>query len=362
MIRKINKRTVDVMQVGESVTDTEIKGFNVRMLPSGKRTYGLAYRHNGKSRWLAIGIHGAITPDQARQLAKKHAGEIAAGRDPQQERETARARVALTVAALADEWLARAVRGKLRTARAIELIIDRHIRPTIGALSALDIKRGDIIRMLDKVEAESGAPMADRVLAWTSRIFSWSAVRNDAVRTPITRGMRRSSVTARARTRVLSDIEVRALWRATDGGGPYDAAVRFALCTAARRNEIAGLHRSELDELGTTWVLPAARSKNGRPFALPLSDLAQDILAARPAAGFVFGPRDKPLSGFARHKALLDAAMVDELRRRSHGRAVTLGVPRPAADVPIAAVARGRARRSCRALPQPCARHHSRDL
>jgi hypothetical protein len=59
------------------LADTEVKGFVVRPLPSGVSTYGLRYRAAGKQRWLALGIHGRVTPDKARRLAKKRIGEVA---------------------------------------------------------------------------------------------------------------------------------------------------------------------------------------------------------------------------------------------------------------------------------------------
>ena len=88
---KIKKATVDALQKGEVLADSEVKGFVARRLPSGVVTYGLRYRVAGRQRWLALGVHGRITSDKARKLAKQRAGEVAADRDPAQERQVARA-------------------------------------------------------------------------------------------------------------------------------------------------------------------------------------------------------------------------------------------------------------------------------
>ena len=87
MPANITKRTVDALENG-ILADTEIKGFVVRRLDSGAATYGFRYRDKttGKQRWVGLGLHGSITADEARVLAKKRAGEVADARDPVGER------------------------------------------------------------------------------------------------------------------------------------------------------------------------------------------------------------------------------------------------------------------------------------
>src|SRR4051794_26249711 len=122
MQAKITKRTVDALASG-ILADTEIKGFVARRLDSGAATYGFRYRDKttGKQRWIALGLHGAITADEARGLAKKRAGEVADARDPAAEQEESRAEAkraktadANTVDAILDKFEAR-YSSKLRS-------------------------------------------------------------------------------------------------------------------------------------------------------------------------------------------------------------------------------------------------------
>src|SRR6516225_2192899 len=94
MREKISKRTIDALPRGSILADTEVKGFTARRLPSGVLSYGFRYRDKttGRARWLALGLHGNITPDEARALAKKHAGAVASERDPAAERKIQRAK------------------------------------------------------------------------------------------------------------------------------------------------------------------------------------------------------------------------------------------------------------------------------
>ena len=132
---KITKTAVDGLKPGDTLADTEVKGFVARRLPSGVVTYGLRYRVGGKQRWLALGLHGRITPDKARQLAKKRTGEVADARDPAGEREAERAKAeedsANTVDALLDSFVKRYIRAKdLRSGDGIERLFARCVRPT----------------------------------------------------------------------------------------------------------------------------------------------------------------------------------------------------------------------------------------
>lgn len=74
------------------VWDTEIKGFFLRVFPSGKMTYALHYRHEGLARDYTIDAHGKITATVAREIAKDKSGEVARGKDIQAEKKAARRR------------------------------------------------------------------------------------------------------------------------------------------------------------------------------------------------------------------------------------------------------------------------------
>src|SRR5258708_1914137 len=132
---KSTKREVDSLAPGSIIADEEVRGFVARKLPSGAVTYGFRYRDkkSGRQRWIGLGLHGSITPDQARNLAKKRAGEVADARDPAAERELARAEaaraklaVANTVNVVLDSFLREYVRGSdaLRSADQIEPALD----------------------------------------------------------------------------------------------------------------------------------------------------------------------------------------------------------------------------------------------
>lgn len=89
--------------------------------------------------------------------------------------------------------------------------------------------------------------MAQTALAFLSKLFNWHASKDDDFVTPIRRGMGRTKTKETARDRVLSDDELRAIWRAAEATeGPFGRFIRFTLLTAARRSEAADMVREEL--------------------------------------------------------------------------------------------------------------------
>lgn len=321
---KISKTRVDRLEPGQILYDTEIKGFVARALKSGKVSYGYRYRNRGgASKWLGLGLHGSITAEKARELAKKRAGEVADSRDPVAEQEEAREAAAKakrteinTVDTILDAFVKRHA-SKLRSADQIEGALDRHVRPAIGSKSIYDLKRSEVVTMLDKVEDEAGPVMADRVLAHIRKAFNWQAARDDEFKSPIVRGMSRTKPKERARKRILADDEIRDIWKALEKVNEpacYPAFVKSLLLCATRRNESADMSGAELD--GDLWVIPGSRYKNKLDHVIPLSEQARALIGEKPEgfkgnAWFVFSTTAgaKPFSGFSKAKKLLDAAI-----------------------------------------------------
>ena len=87
--KRINKSGVDALkpQTTRFVSwDTEIPGFGVRVYPTGQKVYLLKYRVGGgrsaRIRWALIGRHGSVTPDQARDIARRWAALLRDGSGP----------------------------------------------------------------------------------------------------------------------------------------------------------------------------------------------------------------------------------------------------------------------------------------
>jgi integrase len=302
--------------------DEETPGLALRVSHQKKSWTYLYTGANGKRRRLTIGTYPATSLASIRSKVDLLRSEIEAGIDP-------KPLAPDTLKAICEEYVAR--EGKrLRTAHYREQQLNRLIYPAFGHRPINDIKRSEIVRWMDQIEDENGPVMADRTLAILRKIMNWHAARSDEFRSPIVRGMARTSSTERARDRILTDDELRSIWEATEGQGVYGALVQFILLTAARRSEAAEMKWPELD--GRTWTLPAARNKTKVDLLRPLSKAALALLPAKECE-LVWAINGKPLNMFSLRKQALDVASgvsgwtLHDCRRTARSLMSRAGVP-----------------------------------
>jgi integrase len=308
---KITKSAVDRMRPGAILADSNPIGFVARKLPSGSITYGYRYRdsQSGRQKWIGLGIHGELTPDQARRKALKVAGEVKDGREPASAAATAAKRrraLGVTVDRLLDDFLARYARPNLRSADQIAHSF-ADVRSRLGSRSIYDVKRSDIIAVLDVIEDRGAPVMADRTLAHLRKAFNWWASRDENFSPPLVRGMARTK--PRALDRVLSDQEIRDLWRALDAAKVpklFPALVRTLLLTCQRRDEVSRMAWHEID--GDIWTIGPERYKTKQPNIVPLTKTVRELLGESKKSGFVFSSDGgaHAISGFSKAKGALD--------------------------------------------------------
>jgi integrase len=204
----------------------------------------------------------------------------------------------------------------------------------LGPRPIAEIKRTEIIRLLDQIEDDNGPAAADNALAVIGRVMNWHASRSDDFRSPIVRGMARTKPKERARDRILTDDELRAVWAQAEANGVFGAFICFILLTAARRAEASAMSWSEVD--GDDWTLPAARNKTKVDLVRPLSKAAMAVLEEqrRAACPFVFSVNGKrPITGFSEAKGAFDKALplprwtLHDLRRTARSLMSRAGVP-----------------------------------
>jgi integrase len=179
---RITKRAVDGLRCkpGKDRTflwDTALAGFGVGAFPSGKKIYVAQFRKDGRSRRVAIGEHGRLTPDEARSEAKKLLGSVEKGADPIAERKAARAVRSLRETAEEFMRLHVAPKRKDRTYDEYDRLLKVHVLPTLGARRLVDISRGDVARLHAKLSDRPFA--ANRCLALISSIWNWAARREE---------------------------------------------------------------------------------------------------------------------------------------------------------------------------------------
>ena len=156
--------------------DAQIKGLGVRIRTSGTKTYILNYRVSGREHRATLARVGEMALREARERAGAELVRIRAGEaDPLTRRREARG--APTVNEGLERFFteyapARVEAGRLAlgTVYGYRRQAVRYLRPALGERRIVDITRGDIERMVERLGAV--APVQrNRVLAFTSRVF-----------------------------------------------------------------------------------------------------------------------------------------------------------------------------------------------
>jgi integrase len=301
------------------IPDPGCAGLYLIVQPSGHKSFAVRFRFQGKPKKLSL---GAIPLATARKAATAALHEAKEGRDPtatkRQEKAEQRTVAANTFEAVTERYMTLVAkmrrdgdqvtfRGDIRTAPRILRDLERTILPTLGHRPVVEIKRSEIVELLDNIDTESGPVAADRALSLIRSIMNWYATRADNFVPPIVRGMARTSTKERARSRILKDDEIRRIWNSRESG-PFPALLKFLLAVGARRQEAAGMTFQELD--GSNWILPASRNKTKLELTRPLSAAALAIIESqRSDCPFVFSKGGKAITSFSRDKIAFDAAV-----------------------------------------------------
>jgi len=301
------------------------RGFGVRVTASGARAFIINYRLRGREHRFTIGAWPDWSALKAVREARVLRQRVDRGEDPLKDR--APIPTTKSVSGVIDDFMTRYVRNKerpLRSANQIQSAFDRLVKPRIGKIGVYDLRRSQVAELLDKVEDEAGPVQADRVRAYLRKALSWYAERDDEfnLNAAFVRVGARANPKERARTRVLSDDEIRIIWPMLGEAGTFGALLKMLLLTAQRRDEVANM---SLKEIGTDgiWTIPAERYKTKRPNFVPLSKEALAIIEAQPRierCDYVFPSLvNTPFTGFGKSKARLDKAVLDMQKRIKKG-------------------------------------------
>jgi len=283
------------------VTDTAVPGLSLRINPAsnknpeGLRFWLLRYRPRHQARRSSVlGPYPALSLADARQRAGDIVNAANKGIDllAEEERHAEERRkveaMARTIREVGDDYLAH-VKGQLKSYRGVESRFRNHIFPGLGHRLIGDVRRADVVDLLDKLQHNDGLRhMTNRVRESLICLFGY-AIERQLVETNPAAGTKRRKVEM-PRERILSSSELRILWQALDRiPNPGRSYVRVSMLTGCRREEGRAMQWSELDLAGHLWSLPSPRTKSGRPHEVPLSDAATEIIAAMPRRGpYVF--------------------------------------------------------------------------
>ena len=266
------------------------RGFGCRIRPSGAASFIFQYRlrggRNGPVRKLTIGKLEVYAPDEARQVARRHAQAVAEGRDPQ--REKMDARQVLTLRKLFDLYLE--AEGKRLSHRTIANI-HSHLRNQLAPLLSApidSIRKSQIANLHAKLSETPYA--ANRAVATLSAVFSFAEARDLAPpNSNPAKGLRRYR--EENRVRMMSAEEVASLWSALIDLQEEEAhrfgamAIMMGMLTGWRVGEVRSLRWEAVDMIAMEATITGKTGARRAPFPRSTHRLVHYLAEVTPAYG-----------------------------------------------------------------------------
>ncbi len=270
------------------------KSFGLRVNPGGAKSFVVLL---DSGRRHTIGRHGDITLAQARLAAQRLRAEKTLGRVFPK---------FVSLAAACTEYLAQ-ITVRPNTRIYYERTLNRLKDTRLSDITAYDINR-----ILDALTRTS----RNQALASFRTFFKWCVRRHYLEKNPCDLMVLSKSS---ARTRVLSDYELKAIWKTCDELECFGTIVKLLILTGQRRSEIGALkaaycNLSEpmFDQIPrSTITFPSSLCKNGRAHNFPVGKLTTSILSPllENSSDYIFPARgnpDRPFSGWSKSKAAID--------------------------------------------------------
>lgn len=282
---KLTDRSIRSLKPGNARYEKWIdghKGLGVRVSLEGTKSWVFMYRHQGRLRRMTLGKYPTVGVARANTLHAEALERVEHGIDPateaietrREERTAATERAFLNVyEAFAADHLA-----KLRTGDEVRQKFELDILPRWGRRRVDEITRADVRELLREKAKESPIG-ANRLLAAIRKFFNWCLDEEIIEASPAYRIKPPTDERERERDRVLSQSEIRAVWKAAEEKGhPFGTVVKGLFLTGARLNEIGSLKWQEVVFDDEVIRLPAARYKTKRAHIIPLVPALKDML------------------------------------------------------------------------------------
>lgn len=275
----------------------------------GTKSFRVTTYQGGKPRTRKLGTYPSMSVKDARAQAREYWLN-----PPKFEAQASTG----TFKEVAENWLKRYVdvHGLLSKPEILR-ILNKYLFPEWEGRPFLEIRRGEVNRLLDKV-IDTGAArkgtrpknqrrsQADGVLAVIRGIMTWHQSRDENYTSPIVRGMRRHK--SRPRDRVLTDNEIRSLWRKLDEMAVFGPIVKLCLLTGQRSRKVASMMWEHIEE--DVWTIPQKDREKGTARSIKLTPLALEIIRAQPRLHgnpYIFASRpSKHFNSWSQHKSALD--------------------------------------------------------
>ncbi|NQY00593.1 MAG: tyrosine-type recombinase/integrase [Flavobacteriaceae bacterium] len=259
-----------------------LKGFGIRVAPSGRKTWFYLYSQNRIQRRMSLGYYPKVSLAQAVAVYHKFKERVLLGFDPLEERNQHKKAVfgTPTILELIQSYIEYGRKTNKASVEEERKSLERYIIPKLGKKKIIDVEPKELSKVFHHIVVNREAPVtAQRLYSYTRRLFNYAADmglmrRRDNPCLDIKLNIKKNK-----RDRHLSPTEIYKFWHRLDKILMADItrlALKFMLVTLARGCEVRHMRWSDIDFSERIWTLP--KTKNGHTHRIYLGDIALQIL------------------------------------------------------------------------------------
>lgn len=272
----------------------EGKGFGIRLMPSGAKTFFFMYHYDGKRRFMNLGAYPTISLKQANELYRAAASLLEQGRDPiaVREQEEAARLAEKNVAWLVKEYMENYAKKK-KVGRSLyddQRTLDTDVLPYWGKRSISSIRRQDAIDLVNTAIKRGAPGQARNIFKLMRAVWNYAIESHYAEINPFNKLTKvLPSLAPVQRKRVLGADEIYHIWKkitpAGFGSDEIRRAIKLILITCQRPGEVISMHSDDID--GDWWTVPIERTKyKDEPHRVYLTPLAKKVIGEK--KGWIF--------------------------------------------------------------------------
>ena len=256
--------------------DERTTGLGLRISSAGRKSWFVMYRHAGRLRRYTFGTYPSLGLTHARDKAKELMHKSAMGNDPATDKQLNRG--APTFGEISVQYIELYAMANKRSWKEDQRILDYDLLPKWKNVKAHEIKRRDIINLLDTI-VQRAPIQANRTLALLRKMYNWAISRDLIEVNPCTAV--KMPAKENRKDRMLTEDEIRIFWDGLTSASmsePTRLCLKLQLVTAQRKGELIIAEWSEFDLNNGCWTIPSEKAKNNLSHRVPLSSLALQLL------------------------------------------------------------------------------------
>lgn len=264
--------SVKTEKLQEDFWDQKTSCLGIRVTKSGRKTWFVFYRFNGKKRRLSLGTYPALSLHEARQRALDTLKMSYLGTDP------SRPQSDIIFRDLADKFMEDYSKVQKKSWKGDERTLQTDILPVIGDRPLHQIVKRDIVLMLEGISSRGAGVQANRTLALVRKIFNYG-VEKDLTDTNPSASIKKPTKEV-SRDRVLTRDEISTVWKKLDRlQRDSRNLIKLMMLSAQRSTEVKHMRWQDLDFKEMVWTIPGEFTKNGKSNRVPITALMKDIIS-----------------------------------------------------------------------------------